>query len=296
MIPGLRLAASGLRPEASEGSRQRPPVGFAASRTPQAASLLLLLATSCALPVVSAGTFLPAGDLQRGEVHVSVSMEVGRVLAGPSDVDGVAATGPQTQQWEVATWVASDVSVRYGLTDQVAVEAQLKLTNPITPFTPEIAGGALGARIRLLGRSHKDNGFALELGVRAVGVFVDQTLERTKGVETQSDIWRYRALGVELPLIGSWRINQHVALTASPFLRAYWIRATHSVISSASTSDTQRLDWTPVLSSGFGLSVALQIGPLEVAPGIALELATRPGPGQPTTLLFEPGLSVGTKF
>ena len=39
----------------------------------------LLLCAGCALPVVSAGTFLPAGDLRPGEVHASVSMEAGRV-------------------------------------------------------------------------------------------------------------------------------------------------------------------------------------------------------------------------
>ena len=42
--------------------------------------------------------------------------------------------------------------------------------------------------------------------------------------------------------------------------------------------------------------VALELGPVQIAPGIAVELATRPGIGQPTQLLFEPGLSVGTKF
>ena len=272
------------------GAGSRKPKGRAV-----AAGLLFLL-TSCALPVVSAGTFLPAGDLKKGDVHVSISMEAGRVLAGPSDVDGLTAVGPQTQQWEVSTWVASDASVRYGLTDLVSLEAQVKLTNPITPFTPEVVGGAIGGRVRIYGHRAKDSGFAVELGVRAVGVFVDQTLERTKGVETQSDIWRYRALGLESPLIATWRLNQYVALTGSPFLRAYWIRATHSVVSSAGQSDTQRLDWTPVLSSGFGLSVALEIGPVEIAPGFAVELATRPGPGQPTTVLFEPGLSIGTKF
>ena len=252
-------------------------------------------ASGCALPVVSAGTFLPAGDLKRGDFHVSASLEMGRVLAGPSDVDGPNTKSPQTQQWEVSTWVASDVSVRYGATDEVAIEAQLKLTNPITPFAPEIVGGALGTRLRLLGHAG-DHGVALELGARAVGIFVDQDLRRTKGEETRIDIWRYRALGVEVPLVGTWRLNRYVAVTGSPFLRAYWIRATHSVASSDLPSDTQRLDWTPVLSTGLGVSVALQIGPVEVAPGVAVELATRPGPNQATTFLFEPGLSVGTKF
>jgi hypothetical protein len=259
----------------------------------------LSCAAGCALPVVSAGTFLPAGDLKKGQLHASVSMEMGRVLAGPSDVDQKPQS-PQTQQWEVATWVASDASVRYGLTDRLALEAQLKLTNPIFPrFVPEVVGGAVGARLRIIDRAG-DRGLAVELGGRAVGVAVNQNLERSTGSQTQPvvqvDRWLYRALGAEIPLIATFRFNPLVALTASPFLRAYWIRATHSVESNQATTDVQRLDWTPVLSSGVGLSCSLLIGPVELAPGVAVELATRPGAGQNTQFLFEPGLSVGTKF
>jgi hypothetical protein len=244
--------------------------------------------------VVSAGTFLPAGDLQQGQTHVSASLEMGRVLAGPSDVDR-RSPAPQTSQWEVGTWVASDVSVRYGVTPGLALEAQVKLTNPITPFAPELVGGALGMRARLLGHQG-DRGAALEVGFRAVGVFVNQDLRQYRGQDTQTDEWRYRALGVEAPLVGTFRFNRLFALTASPFLRAYYIRAVHTVIGSGSLNETNRLDWTPVLSSGMGLSAALQLGPLEIAPGVAVELATRPGPNQATTVLFEPGLSVGTRF
>ena len=49
-------------------------------------ALAALLCSACALPVVSAGTFLPAGDLESGDVHASISLETGRVLAGPSDI------------------------------------------------------------------------------------------------------------------------------------------------------------------------------------------------------------------
>src|SRR5205085_3118853 len=108
--------------------------------------------------------------------------------------------------------------------------------------------------------------------------------------------WRYRAVGAELPLIGTYRINPVFAITASPFLRAYWIRVTHSIESSVAIPELRRLDWTPVLTAGLGISGALQIGVLEIAPGMAVELATRPGIGQATRLLFEPGLSLGTRF
>ncbi|HYZ88698.1 MAG TPA: hypothetical protein VE620_05330, partial [Myxococcales bacterium] len=62
----------------------------------------LALSAGCALPVVSAGTFLPAGDLQKGQVQASLSMEVGRVLAGPSDVPSNTGA-PDTSKWEVLT-------------------------------------------------------------------------------------------------------------------------------------------------------------------------------------------------
>ncbi len=256
------------------------------------------LLCGCALPVVSAGTFLPAGDLQKGQVHASISMEMGRVLAGPSDVNQTKQ-GPQTQQWEVSTWFASDASVRYGLANSVALEVQLKLTNPVSPFVPELVGGAAGARVRILDRKG-DSGLAIELGARGVFVAVDQDLRRTKGPasapDVQLDRWSYRAIGFEAPLIATWRFNKLFAMTGSPFLRAYWIRATHSVQSTQALTETDRLDWTPVLSSGLGISAALSLGPLDVAPGVAVELATRPGPGQATQLLFEPGLSVGMRF
>jgi hypothetical protein len=56
------------------------------------------------------------------------------------------------------------------------------------------------------------------------------------------------------------------------------------------------LQWSPVLSGGLGAAVAFDLGPVQLSPGVALELATRPGPGAATHLLFEPGLSVGTRF
>ena len=76
----------------------------------------LALCAGCALPVVSAGTFLPAGDLQKGEMQASLSMEAGRVLAGPSDVPG-NTIAPETSKWEVLTWVGSDASLRWQIND-----------------------------------------------------------------------------------------------------------------------------------------------------------------------------------
>ena len=119
-------------------------------------ALAALAASGCALPVVSAGTFLPAGDLKQGQVHASISMEVGRVLAGPSDVHDLPATPPEAQKWEVSTWVASDASLRWQAFRRVAFEAQVKLTNPIVPFTPALVGGFLCGwqRTAQLSRDH----------------------------------------------------------------------------------------------------------------------------------------------
>src|SRR5581483_9381387 len=104
-------------------------------------ALLALSCCGCALPVVSAGTFLPAGDLGKGDLHASISLETGRVLAGPSDVRDLPQTPPEAQQYEVSTWVASDVTVRWQATSRLALEGQLKLTNPVVPFTPMLVGG-----------------------------------------------------------------------------------------------------------------------------------------------------------
>src|SRR5947209_16985282 len=57
-------------------------------------------------------SFLPAGDLQKGQMQASLSMEAGRVLAGPSDVPS-NTVAPDTSKWEVLTWVASDASIRW---------------------------------------------------------------------------------------------------------------------------------------------------------------------------------------
>ena len=247
--------------------------------------LLLLACAGCALPVVSAGTFLPAGDLRPGEFHASVSMEAGRVLAGPSDVHDLPATPPEAQGWEVSTWVASDVSLRWQVARRLALEAQLKVTNPISPFAPEPVGGAIGARLRLIERSSLDG----------VGVGVQQRIDRSKDGRSQTDIWDYRAYGIELPLVATYRVNPLFAVTASPFLRAYWIRAWHTEIVGLNEQQAV-LQWSPVLSGGLGGSAAFDLGPLEIAPGVAIELATRPGPGAATHFLFEPGISVGTRF
>ena len=255
--------------------------------------LLAALASGCALPVVSAGTFLPAGDLEKGQLHASVSLEAGRVLAGPSDVGDVPPAVPGSQQWEVSTWVASDASLRWQPLRRLSLEAQLKLSNPIVPFAPAFVGGSLGGRFRLTER-HSGEWLAVEIGLRAVYVGVNEELSRTHAGTTQIDRWNYRALGVELPLIATWRINPLFAVTASPFLRTYWIRAWHTTVATDQT--THLLEWTPVLSGGLGLATTLDVGPVEISPGVALELATRPGPNAPTHFLFEPGLSIGHRF
>ncbi|MGE5049762.1 MAG: hypothetical protein ACM3PC_14375 [Deltaproteobacteria bacterium] len=265
-------------------------------------ALLLLLCCGCALPVVSAGTFLPAGDLEVGQFHASASLEAGRVLAGPADVRDLPATPPEAQQYDVSTWVASDVSLRYQASRLVAVEGQLKLTDPVVPFTPALVGGSIGARVRLLDRPAA-GGLALELGARAVGVSVQQRIDRSANGRTQTDTWDYRALGVEVPLVATYRVNALFAVTASPFVRAYWIRAFHTISlfqppeTTTPVSRSQAaLQWSPVLSGGLGTAAAFDLGPVELSPGIAVELVTKPGPSAVTHFIFEPGISVGTRF
>ena len=266
---------------------------LAAPVAPVALAALVAGLAGCALPVVSAGTFLPAGDLEKGQLHASVSLEAGRVLAGPSDVGDVPPAVQGSRQWEVSTWVASDASLRWQPLRRLSLEAQLKLSNPIVPFTPAFVGGSLGMRFRLTER-HSGEWLSVEIGARTVFVGVQEELTRTQGTTRQIDRWNYRALGVELPLIATWRINPLFAVTASPFVRTYWIRAWHTTVAAEQTARV--LEWTPVLSGGLGLSAALDLGPLEIAPGVALELATRPGPNAPTHILFEPGLSIGHRW
>ena len=263
-----------------------------------------LLCASCALPAVSAGTFLPAGDLRPGDLHASLSLEAGRVLAGPTDVNDLRAVPPEARQYEVSTWVASDASLRWQADRRIALEAQAKLTNPVAPFQPNLVGGAVGGRLRILDRAFDDS-ISLELGTRAVGISARQQIVRTSANRTQRDDWSYRAVGVEVPLIGTYRVNDLFSVTCAPFLRAYWIRVVHDKRLSLQASDgtvTSQppsqavLEWSPVLSGGLGVAAALDFGPVQLAPGIAAELATRPGPNAPTKLLIEPGVSVGTRF
>jgi hypothetical protein len=262
---------------------------------------VLFLSSACALPVATAGNFLPAGDLQPGDLHASVSMEAARVLAGPSDVDPVTPSSTsshpvpiQAQQWQVSTWFASDVTLRWQAGRRVTLEGQLKLTNPISPFLPEVVGGSLAVRVRLV-EHPPEGGVALEIGLRAVGISAEQQLDQANGDVSQTDIWDYRALGLEAPLVLTYRINSLMAMTASPFLRAYLIRAWHTEITPGSRQQTALL-WTPVLSGGLAGAFAFDLGPFELAPGLAIELATRPGAGAPTHVLFEPGVSVGLRL
>ena len=258
-------------------------------------ALLALFCCGCALPVVSAGTFLPAGDLGRGDVHASISLETGRVLAGPSDLRDLPQTPPEAQQYEVSTWVASDVTVRWQATSRVALEGQLKLTNPVVPFTPMLVGGAVGTRVRLR-EVPAGGGVAIEIGARAVGITAEQRIDRSADGRSQTDIWNYRALGLEVPLIATYRVNPLFAVTASPFLRAYWIRAWHTTVVGLATQEQAALQWSPVLSGGLGGAAAFDLGPIEVSPSAAIELVTRPGPFAATHFIFEPGVSLGTRF
>jgi hypothetical protein len=256
---------------------------------------LFLICSGCALPAVSAGTFLPAGDLKKGDWDVSASIEAGRVLAGPTDLGEKSGVPPETARWEVLTWIASDLAARWQAFDRIAFEAELKLTNPVVPFAPAPVGAAVGARVRLMDHEGPE-GFAAELGGRFVGVGVTEELQRSQDGRTQLDRWTYRALGLEMPLILSYRVAPALALTWSPFVRAYWIRIWHETVAPDGSQTVTRLQWTPVLSAGLGVSAAMRLGWLEVAPGCALELATRPGPSTATKLLVEPGLSLAVRF
>ena len=257
-------------------------------------ALAALLCSGCVMPVVSAGTFLPAGDLAKGDVYASVSLEAGRVLAGPSDIRDLPATPPEAEQYDVSTWVASDLSVRWQAGANLTLEGELKLTTPVVPFTPNIVGGAIGARVRLR-QNPPGGGLAIEVGLRGVGVSAQQQIERSADGKSQTDVWNYRSLGLEMPLITTYRVNPLFAVTASPFLRAYWIRAWHDRIVGLTTSRSV-LEWSPVLSAGLGVAAAFDLGPVQLSPGVAVELATKPGPDAVTHFIFEPGVAVGTRF
>ena len=244
--------------------------------------------------MVSAGTFLPAGDLAKGDVHASISLEAGRVLASPSDVNDLPATPAGARQYEVSTWVASDLTLRWQATDLVTLEGQLKLTNPVEPFTPMLVGGSVGARFRLR-HVPAQGGVSVELGARAVGISAQQQIERSSGGVSQIDVWNYRSLGVEVPVILTYRVNPIFAITGSPFLRAYWIRAWHDTTVGLTTSQAI-LQWSPVLSGGLGVAAAFDVGAVQLSPGAAVELVTKPGPNAATHFIFEPGVSVGTRF
>jgi len=257
-----------------------------------------LAASACALPVVSANSFLPAGDLNRGDFRASASLEVGRVLSSPADFALAGTTSPTpapAQRYVVDTWIASDVSFDWAPSDWIVLEAQLKLSNPIVPFTVDAVGGAFGARVRLLRRTG-DSGFALELGPRWVGVRAEEEVTQTSGTRAQTDRWTYRSLGAELPLVCTYRLRPELAFTFAPFVRGYYIRAWHDVIASDAATVTTRLDWTPVVSGGLGFSVALDFGRLEISPAFAAELATRASANASRQLLFEPGLAVGYRW
>jgi len=145
------------------------------------------------------------------------------------------------------------------------------------------------------------SGVSVEIGARTVGVWAEQSITRSTNNRTQTDEWNYRAFGLEAPLLLSYRFNSLLAMTFAPFLRAYFIRAWHDQIltsagSSTPTTTQSVLQWQPVLSGGIGMSAAFDLGPVQLAPGVALEAATRPGPGAAAHVLFEPGISVGTRF
>jgi hypothetical protein len=263
-----------------------------------AALLAAALAPGCALPVVSANTFTPAGELAKGQLDASISLELGHVLADPRDIEVGTPNLPEgAGKWQVSTWIASDLTVRYGLFSRVQLEGQLKLTNPVDPFVPVPVGGAFGVRVLLREKPLGDFGaIAVELGARFVGVRATQELTQTSGDRSQTDRWTYRALGLEVPLVVSRRIHPLVALTAAPFLRAYFIRAWRDTTHPDGATLSSRLEWTPVLSGGLGLAAAFTLGRLELSPALAFELGTRPGVGAATQLLVEPGLSLGVRW
>ncbi|MBS2025894.1 MAG: hypothetical protein JST92_26130, partial [Deltaproteobacteria bacterium] len=221
---------------------------------------------------------------------------VGHVLTTPSDTEIGTPKIPQAaQKWQISEWIASDVTVRYGLFDRLQVEGQLKLTNPVDPFTPELIGGAFGARVLLL-KPAEPGRFALEIGGRFVGVRASQEVTQTSGTRSQTDDWTYRALGFEVPLIASLKVHPLVTLTGAPFARAYFIRAWHDTVAFDGTVSHERLEWTPVLTGGAGFSAQILMGPVEISPAVAFELATRPGNNAPTQLLIEPGVNLGMRW
>lgn len=255
-----------------------------------------LVASACALPVVSAGSYLPAGDVKARDLHASASLEVGRVLATPADVSSPGAVAPpDALKWQVSTWAATDLSLRYGLTDRIALEGQLKLSHPIDPFLLVPVGGSLAARIRLI--DFGVSPVAVELGPRVVGIRTSQQLtQRISETQQQEDRWVYRAFGFELPAVVTWRLSPLVALTWAPFARAYSVRVWRDTTTASGLQLPAFFERSVVWSYGAAVSFALDVGGVQLAPGLAMERTDRPGRDAGTVWLLQPGVSFGSKF
>ena len=247
-------------------------------------SLFVALGTSGCLPlIVGPNNYMPAGELATRPNGVGLSVELANVLAAGMPVDLPAEADKNR-------WFAQDISGRIGVTDNLAIEGQLKWASTIPTFVPLPIGASLGARMGLLQQAK--HGVSMDGAVRLVGVSATQELTNNLGGDgTERTKFKAAGYGAELQLPVSERAFDWLAFTATPFARAYVMQGKTTVNDAA----TEKGHMT-VLGGGLSFSAELKPGGFAIAPAFSMEWLYSPTTKKTTLVSFEPGLALGGRW
>jgi hypothetical protein len=221
----------------------------------------LLPCAGCLVPALVGGQYLPADELTRGALQLSIESERSRRLDATGLTD---AQGSPADLW----WLSSDVSARVGATDELGLEGGVKLAWAL-PFPLPAPIGLYGGAIWRFETGDP----ALALAVR--GQLAGGSISVRQGAGTDAPYTSdYTFGGGTLSGLATARPLPWLALTASPFVRGMGFRHVE-------TGTRVRDVGGPTFSAGLSLSAQLSAWVFELAPGVTVEVASNPFGGPP---------------
>jgi len=205
------------------------------------------------------------------------------------------ATPPEAQQWEVSTWFASDASVRWQALQRLSLRGPAQADQSHRALHAQSRGGAVG-RAAAAARARRRAGNCLELAARAVGVAVESAHRSHPERAARRPI-----TGAIAPSAFELPLRRHLARPSAlrrngvALMRALF----HPRLAHHLSGAQRNASGAAVAAGALGRAGPLRCTDpwaVEISPGIAVELATRPGPTAPHSSSLRAGPLPGMRF
>ncbi|MDF1562422.1 MAG: hypothetical protein P1V51_05220 [Deltaproteobacteria bacterium] len=229
-----------------------------------ALGVLLFTSTGCVFfysaNAAPPGRYVP--PMEKGQGDFGVDIPLGR---NPSYGVEVGADGePEPDNDQPPMWLGLDLAFRYGLTDQIGLDARIT-TSFLVPFPfPMPNGFTLAPIFELLEKP--EQGIALHLSPRGIwtnGVYI------SSGINDYRTETKVHAAGGELPVMFTYSPVEWFDLSGTAFFRAFYVFAERD--DNTSSGAIQAKAHWPALGGGLTVAAILTAGRFRISLGAGLE-------------------------